>query len=93
MSAAISARRSGLPGEWSDFRKYYAAIRRAGHYLSKGELEPQLTAVAAPILKGDGSAWAALSLVLETSRLAVVDTGKLVRLVTEGASRIGARLG
>ncbi|WP_256856583.1 IclR family transcriptional regulator [Variovorax sp. KK3] len=85
--------RSGLPAEWTDFRKYYAAIRRAGHYVSKGELEPQLTAVAAPILKDDGSAWAALSLVLETARLAVVDTAKLVRLVTEGAARIGTRLG
>ena len=84
--------RCGLPGEWSDFRKYYAAIRRAGHYLSMGELEPQLAAVAAPILKSDGSAWGALSLVLETSRLAIVDMRKLVQLVSEGAGRIAARL-
>jgi len=56
--------RSGLPADWSEFRKGYAAIRKAGHYVSIGELEPQLAAVAAPILKADGGAWAAISLVL-----------------------------
>ncbi len=84
--------RAGLPTEWSEFRRHYAAIRRAGHYVSIGELEPQLAAVAAPIPKADGGAWAALSLVFDTSRLAIVDIDKLVRLVTEGAQRIGGRL-
>lgn len=84
---------SGLPGEWSEFRRHYAAIRKAGHYISVGELEPQLGSVAAPILKADGGAWAAISLVFDVSRLAIVDTGKLVQLITEAAARIGARLG
>ena len=82
----------GLPADWPEFRRYYAAIRRAGHYVSNGELEPQLVAVAAPILKPDGSAWAALSLVFDTSRLAIVDLKKLVDLITEAATRIGGRL-
>ena len=84
--------RSGLPGEWSAFRRYFAAIRKAGHYVSLGELEPQLVAVAAPILKSDGGAWAAVSLVFDTSRLAIVDLEKMVRLVTEAATRIGGRM-
>lgn len=83
---------SGLPGEWSAFRRYFAAIRKAGHYVSQGELEPQLVAVAAPILKSDGGAWAAVSLVFDTSRLAIVDLEKMVRLVTEAATRIGGRM-
>lgn len=83
---------SGLPGEWSAFRRYFAAIRKAGHYVSLGELEPQLVAVAAPILKPDGGAWAAVSLVFDTSRLAIVDLEKMVRLVTEAATRIGGRM-
>jgi len=83
---------SGLPGEWSEFRRYYSAIRKAGHYVSKGELEPQLVAVAAPILKAEGGAWAALSIVFDISRLSIVDMDKLVRIVTEGAARIGGRL-
>lgn len=83
---------SGLPAEWSEFRRYFAAIRKAGHYVSKGELEPQLAAVAAPILKPDGGAWAAISLVFDTSRLAIVDLEKMVHLITEAAARIGGRL-
>ncbi len=83
---------SGLPGEWSAFRRYFAAIRKAGHYVSLGELEPQLVAVAAPILKSDGGAWAAVSLVFDTSRLAIVDLEKMVRLVTDAATRIGGRM-
>lgn len=84
--------RNGLPAEWRDFRRHYAAIRKAGHYVSIGELEPQLAAVAAPIPKSDGGAWAALSLVFDTSRLSIVDIDKMVHLITEGAARIGGRL-
>ena len=84
--------RNELPAEWSEFRRYYAAIRRAGHYVSIGELEPQLAAVAAPIPKSEGGAWAALSLVFDTSRLSIVDIDKMVHLITEGAARIGGRL-
>lgn len=84
--------RCGLPAEWPEFRRHYAAIRKAGYYVSNGELEPQLAAVAAPILKTDGGAWAAISLVFDTSRLAIVDLEKLVHLINEAAARIGARL-
>ena len=80
--------RCGLPGDWPEFRRYFAAVRKAGHYISKGELEPQLAAVAAPVLKSDGGAWAAISLVFDTSRLAIVDLEKMVRLITEAATRI-----
>ena len=41
--------RAGLPSEWSAFRRYYAAIRKAGHYLSVGELE-QLLKLRQPTL-------------------------------------------
>ncbi|WP_395346147.1 IclR family transcriptional regulator [Variovorax sp. UC122_21] len=84
--------RSGLPAEWSEFRRLYAGIRKAGHYVSIGELEPQLAAVAAPIPKADGGAWAAIQLVFDTSRLSIVDLDKMVHLITEGAQRIGGRL-
>jgi len=84
--------RCGLPSEWSDFRRYYAAIRKAGHYLSVGELEPQLAALAAPIEKSEGGVWGAISLVLDTARLAIVDTDRLAHLVKDAARRIGERL-
>lgn len=84
--------RDNLPTDWSEFRRYFSAIRKAGHYVSVGQLEPQLAAVAAPILKTDGGAWAALSVVFNTSRLAIVDVQKLVQLVTDAATRIASRL-
>jgi DNA-binding IclR family transcriptional regulator len=84
--------RSDLPTEWPAFRRYFAAIRKAGHYVSPGELEPQVASVAAPILKPDGTAWSALSLVMDSSRLSIVDTAKLANLVMEAARRIGQRL-
>jgi DNA-binding IclR family transcriptional regulator len=92
-SQHAQAVQAGLPADWSSFRRHFAAIRKAGHYVSRGELEPQLVAVAAPIPKPDGGAWAAISLVFESSRLAIVDLDKLVRLVTDAATRIGGRLG
>ena len=84
--------RAGLPTEWSEFRRYYAGIRKAGHYLSAGELEPQLAAVAAPIEKAEGGSWGAISLVLDIARLSIVDTDKLAQLVMAAARRIGDRL-
>jgi DNA-binding IclR family transcriptional regulator len=84
--------RAGLPSEWSAFRRYYAAIRKAGHYLSVGELEPQLAAMAAPIESAEGAASSAISLVLETSRLGILDTDKLAHLVMTAARRISEQL-
>ena len=58
-----------------------------------GELEPQLAALAAPIEKAEGGVWGAISLVLDTARLAIVDTDRLAHLVKDAARRIGDRLG
>ena len=83
---------AGLPGEWSDFRRYYAGIRKAGFYLSNGELEPHLAALAVPIPKEGGGIWGALQLVFNTSRLGIVDTDKLAELVMATAQRLATRL-
>lgn len=84
--------RAGLPTEWPAFRKYYSAIRRAGHYVSRGELEPQLAAVAAPVPKADGGVWGALSVVIDMPRLEVVDVPRVVQLVKQAAGRIADEL-
>jgi len=84
--------RAGLPTEWPAFRKYYAAIRRAGCYVSRGELEPQLAAIAAPIPKADGAVWGALSVVIDMPRIDVVDVPRVVQLVRQAAGRIADEL-
>ncbi len=83
---------AGLPTDWPSFRKYYSGVRKAGYYVSMGELEPQLAAIAAPILKVDGGVWGALSVVTDVQRLAVVDMPKLGKLVERIAQEIAAQV-
>ena len=83
---------AGLPDNWSDFRRYFAGIRKAGFYLSTGELEPHLSALAAPIPKDGGGIWGALQLVFNTSRLGIVDNDRLAELVIDAAQRLATRL-
>lgn len=84
--------RVGLPTEWDNFRKYYSAIRKAGHYFSNGELEANLAAVAAPLQKSDGTILGAISLVTTVQRMAVMDLPKLTQLLTRAAQEITARI-
>jgi DNA-binding IclR family transcriptional regulator len=87
---AIAA--AGLPTDWPAFRKFYSAIRKAGHYFSNGELEPHLAAVAAPLVKPDGTVLGAISLVTTVQRMAVIDLPKLTQLVTRAAQDITSRV-
>lgn len=83
---------AGLPGEWTAFRRYFAAIRKAGHYFSEGELERTLAAVAVPLQKADGHVLGALSLVTTVPRMAMVDRRKLTALVQRTAQDIVSRI-
>ncbi|MGH6628013.1 MAG: IclR family transcriptional regulator [Burkholderiaceae bacterium] len=83
---------AGLPTDWSSFRRYYSTIRKAGHYFSNGELEPNLAAVAAPMQKADGTILGAISLVTTVTRMAVIDLPKLTQLVTRAAQELTARI-
>ena len=84
--------RAGLPADWNSFRKYYSAIRKAGHYFSNGELEPNLAALAAPMQKADGTILGAISLVTTVQRMAVMDMPKLTQLITRAAQEITTRI-
>lgn len=83
---------AGLPTDWPSFRKYYSAIRKAGHYFSNGELEPNLAAVAAPLHQADGTVLGAISLVTSVQRMAVIDLPKLAQLVMRAAQDITTRI-
>lgn len=81
---------AGLGADWRSFRTAMAAIRRAGHALSLGELEPQNVGVGAPVLRGDGAAPGSLVLVLSRARWGIADHALVARLVQTAAARIGA---
>ena len=84
---------AGLPTQWPEFRRHFARIRKAGYYVSTGELEPRLSAVAVPLLAHDDQIQGALSLVSSVQRMAMIDTAKLTPLLQRAASDICSRLG
>lgn len=88
-AGAVAA--AGLPTDWTAFRSRFAQIRRRGWYLSEGELEPTLAAIAAPVPKEDG-AWGAISLVIERQRLEILDVERMAELLRQAAGRIAERL-
>ena len=83
---------AGLPPDGPAFRRHYSAIRKRGHYLSIGELEPHLAAMAAPIYRPDGDIAAAISLVSTVARMSVMDQERLAQLLARAAQDITARL-
>ena len=89
-TAEITA--AGLPTDWPSLRRYYSQIRKAGYYLSHGELEPNLAALAAPLHHADGTIAGALSLVTSVQRMAVIDVTKLASLVMRAGKDISARI-
>lgn len=59
-SAEIAA--AGMGEDWSEFRKRLTRIRKAGFYMSVGEIEPQIAGAAVPISNPEGEVLAALAL-------------------------------
>lgn len=81
---------AGLGSDWRSFRTAVAGIRRAGHAVSLGELEPQNVAVGAPVLHGDRALPGSLVLVLSRARWGIADKQLVAALVQTAAARIGA---
>ena len=89
-SAEIAA--AGLGKDWSSFRRYLSEIRRNGFYVSRGELEADISAVAAPIRGGSPEPHSALALVTTSERFELLNVDLLARLVAQGAAEIGGML-
>ena len=51
-----------MGADWAEFRKRLTRIRKAGVYMSIGEVEPHIAGAAAPISNPEGEALAALAL-------------------------------
>jgi DNA-binding IclR family transcriptional regulator len=87
---------AGLGEDWKSFRAAMEVLRRAGHALSLGELEPQNVGVAAPI--GTEGALpaslvpASLVLVLGRQQYAIADKALIAEMVMQAAGRIAADL-
>jgi len=89
--AALIAKHK-LAQDWVGFRTLLAEIRRAGFYLSHGELEAGIGAGAVPLLNGDGDVVAALALVGTTEALDTVGAAWLKARLDRAKSEIESRL-
>ena len=87
---AADAAEAGLGSEWKAFRSALAEIRRRGHYLSIGELEPQLGAIAVPLPAAGPDAGSALALAAARERFELMNLPLLVELLRGAAERIVA---
>ncbi|MEM5398358.1 IclR family transcriptional regulator domain-containing protein, partial [Staphylococcus gallinarum] len=82
----------GLGDSLEAFRSSLLKIRRAGFYLSRGELDPGVAALASPLFIDDsGESVAALAIIVPEPRLEFFNVERLVEAVKDGAARISSR--
>ena len=82
----------GLGGTLAELRGHLAGIRRAGHAVSTGELDPGFYGLAAPVFGRDGEVLGSVIAALSTARLAITDVRALTRHVTAAAGRLTASI-
>jgi len=78
----------GLGEDWPAFRTALAEIRRQGWHRSVGELQPDVGALAVPVLDAEGNCTHALALVGTVKRLQAVDDDKLLRWLNKAQREI-----
>ena len=83
----------GLGQDWEGFRAFMAKVRKTGYYLSIGELEADLSAIAAPLMSSDTDVVGAISLVTSTKRMQLMDRAMVTELIQRNAAFISAQIG
>ena len=79
---------AGLPTDPAQFRAELRAIRKAGHYVSHGEVDSGVVGISAPIVSPEEEALASLSLVLPDTPENTKNVQEFVGLVIESARAI-----
>ena len=85
---AESIAAAGMGRSADEFIARLHETRKAGYYISKGELEADVGAIAVPILGQSALAVGALALVIPIRRLEFMNHEQLLELLREAASRI-----
>jgi len=88
----------GLGADWEGFRQYMLQIRRAGYYVSRGELEVGVCSISVPIKFSAQENPAALALVTSRTRFELMDHEKVLGMlqsavmqITSGVQQIGSQ--
>jgi DNA-binding IclR family transcriptional regulator len=77
-----------LSASWDIFWKTLQKTRKAGYYISKGELEPDVGSIAVPFFDEGPHAVGALALVIPARRIEFMNHGKLLELLTAVAEQL-----
>lgn len=91
-SRAAEIAAANMGHDWAAFRRGLADIRRQGFYVSRGELEADLSAVAAPIRIAGQDVLSAVALVTSSERFELLDVAQLAPLVKQGSQEIAAAM-
>lgn len=80
------------PASMAELRAALAAIRKRGHCVSRGEIDPGLAGIAVPIALPQLGIAASLSLVVEAARIDETREHRLVLLLVSSAAMLMAQL-
>lgn len=83
----------GMGDSWAEFRARLSEIRRRGYYRSHGELQPDVGALAVPVLDPEDRCVGALALVGTTARIDQEPDERLLAWMRDAAAKIRTRLG
>lgn len=89
---AVAFAAVGFATSLAELRIRLAAIRRAGHAVSTGELDHGFSGVAAPVFDRDGEILGAVIAALSTARVANADFAALAGQVIAAAARLTANI-
>lgn len=83
--------KAGMGESFEEFWRGMQKIRKAGHYISRGELEPQMSSIGVPLFSNSNpQAIGALALVAPLRRFEFMDHEKLLEQLKATAQRISA---
>lgn len=91
----LVGRTAGLAGDEAErarFRKSLAFVRRQGHCVARGEIDPGLAGLAVPIREPDSQTVASLSLVVRESDLTPAAERSLVTLLSASSALLAEAL-
>lgn len=71
-----------------EFRSYMAEVRKAGHLMTAGEVDPGFSGVAVPIFTPDGAILGCIAAAMTDDRMALTRVERLVELMQLSAGQI-----
>lgn len=89
---AAKASTANMGDDWKTFRSNLLAIRKRGYHISRGELEPAIHAVAAPIEPTGHSPAAAIAIVAAAARFEMLNETLVITMVQQAAKQIGLQM-